>query len=200
MSKTWLWGDPHFGHRNIITFEDRPFIDTEHMDNHIIETYNNTVDDGDIVFWLGDMFFCNSERRNYIVQRLKLDGKRNIWIRGNHDKETNNKIRTLGFMPCKMYYYLGMMLTHHPMTPSAINWLRLYNSGRVINAHAHTHGADTGLDPTRWQCVSMEKTDYKPILWSDVMKRAQDGDAIQQWHDKTGGKLPYFDTNDHLRR
>lgn len=193
MSKTWIWSDPHFSHRNILKYEERPFLDTEHMDNHLIEAYNNTVEEGDIVFWLGDMFFCNSSRIEYICSRLQLDKARNILIRGNHDGGiSDTKFRRLGFSPHKMYWYLGMMFTHQPMRPENIEWLRLHNMGRAINVHGHTHSLDTGLDPTRWQCVSVEKTGYKPILWSDVNKRAQNGSAWDQWARKTEGKNLYF--------
>lgn len=63
MTKTWFISDPHFGHKNIIKYEGnkRLFKDTEHMDNVIIENFNKTVSEGDTVFWLGDMFFCNSK-------------------------------------------------------------------------------------------------------------------------------------------
>jgi calcineurin-like phosphoesterase family protein len=202
VGKAWLWSDPHFGHKNILKFEGdaRPFLDTEHMDNVIIENYNNIVEDGDMVFWLGDMFFCGSERRNYITSRLKLDGKRNFWIRGNHDSETNNKIRTLGFMPCKMYYFNSMMLTHQPMTPDNIKYMRAMHPMFIGNVHGHTHSSNTKLDPSRWQCVSMEKVDFKPILWSDLAKRFKDGEAVSKWFDETNGDLEYFKTGDHLRR
>jgi calcineurin-like phosphoesterase family protein len=200
--KAWFWSDPHFGHKNILKFEPvRDFIDTEHMDNVIIENYNNTVDDGDIVFWLGDMFFCNAERTRYIVNRLKLDGKRNIWIRGNHDKETDSKIQRLGFMPCKMYMFGGMFLTHHPMTPENILYLKDHNPAFIGNVHGHTHSADTKLSPQYWQCVSMEKIDYKPIMWSQLRERFRDEDAIEEWFEKTrGNNDSYFKTGDHLRR
>lgn len=201
MSKTWFLSDPHFSHKNILKFDPpRPFIDVEHMDNTIIENYNNTVDDGDIVFWLGDMFFGNADRTRYICNRLKLEGKRNILIRGNHDKESNGKFLKLGFMPVKMYYYGGMILTHHPMTPSNINLLKYYEPSFIGNTCGHTHSSETNLDPTRWQCVSMEKVDYKPILWSDLRERFRDGDAWYDWMQKTDGKLDYFKTKDHIRR
>jgi calcineurin-like phosphoesterase family protein len=195
MSKTWFWGDPHFGHRNILKHEPtRPFIDTEHMDNTIIENYNQTVGDGDIVFWLGDMFFTNAERTAYILNRLKLDGKRN-----NHDKQTDNWYRRKGFDPHKMYLFGGMMLTHHPMTPENLAKLKQYSPALLGNVHAHTHSATTDLDPSRWQCVSLEMVDYKPISWSNLRMRFLDNDAKEHWHNTTNGQLDYFKTGDHLR-
>jgi calcineurin-like phosphoesterase family protein len=37
MSKTWFVSDMHFGHTNIIKYEDRPFADTTEMDKELIK-------------------------------------------------------------------------------------------------------------------------------------------------------------------
>ena len=37
MSKTWFISDMHFGHANIIKYEDRPFADTAAMDKELIK-------------------------------------------------------------------------------------------------------------------------------------------------------------------
>lgn len=59
--------DPHFGHKNVLEFEKRPFSTVEEMDQAIIDNVNYTIKKkNDIVFWLGDMFF---------LQRV-LDGRK----------------------------------------------------------------------------------------------------------------------------
>jgi calcineurin-like phosphoesterase family protein len=103
-------------------------------------------------------------------------------------------------MPTKMYMISGMMLTHHPMTPQNLAWLKHYNPAFIGNVHAHTHSADTGLSPALWQCVSMEKVDYKPIMWSDVRKRFLDVEKIMEWCENGGDNSNYFKTGDHIRR
>lgn len=180
LPKLWFISDPHFGHKNIIQYEDRPFKDTEHMDNVIIENYQNTVDENDIVFWLGDMLFCNTKRMEYITSRLTKGRK--ILIRGNHDGGISNaKFRRLGFDPHRMYQVMNsLILTHEPISEANINILRSETSIRA-NVHGHVHSQNQHLDPTKYCCVSVECTDYKPISFSDVLGRLKDGEAWQRW-------------------
>lgn len=181
LSKTWFISDPHFGHKNIIKYESRPFIYTEHMDNAIIENYNQVVSEGDVVFWLGDMFFCKSSRMDYISQRLSKG--RNILIRGNHDKDIGDvKFKRLGFMPHRIFNYGGVLLTHEPV--SEVNMNYLYNMGVRKNIHGHVHSKTEHLDPTKYQCVSVEKTDYKPIGFVELLERFKDGEAWARWAEK----------------
>lgn len=198
----WLLGDPHFSHKNILKFEPvRQFKDTEEMDETIINNYNMTVNDGDIVYWLGDMFFCNTPRMEYICNRLNLNRTRNILIRGNHDKDiSNNKFRRLGFLPYKMYMTDGLILTHEPMTPTNLGMLRIYDETIIGNIHAHTHSKDIKLNPFMYQCVSMELINFKPVSLEDMKERMVNHHSdLWDWYDETKGNMPYFETRDHLR-
>lgn len=171
MTNTWFISDPHFGHKNILKFEEnfRPYRDTNEMDEAIINNYNKTVNEGDLVFWLGDMFFCNSTRTDYIVSRLKPT--RNILIRGNHDKGiSDTKFRRLGFDPYKMYEYGEFILTHQPISKENMTTLRSYDK-TIKNVHGHTHSDNTGLDEKYWQCVSLELTNMKPISLAELYIR-----------------------------
>jgi calcineurin-like phosphoesterase family protein len=184
MSRVLFISDPHFGHKNIIKYCNRPFLDTEEMDNVIIENYNRTVQDDDLVFWLGDMFFCGSQRMDYIASRLRKGRK--ILIRGNHDKGvTDGKFMKLGFMPHRMYKLGHLLLTHEPISQDNMNILQDY---RMKNLHGHTHNEDTGLDPTKYQCVSAELINYTPILFSNVLDRYNDGEAWRKWAEKQQNK------------
>lgn len=79
----WFTSDLHLGHKNVIKFCDRPFADVKEMSEKIIENWNNIVNDDDIVFILGDVFWFNdSQTIKKILNRLK--GIIYI-IPGNHD-------------------------------------------------------------------------------------------------------------------
>lgn len=176
--KVWFISDPHFGHGNIIKYEQRPFIDTEHMDNVIIENYNSVVGENDIVFWLGDMFFCKTGRMEYISQRLSKG--RNILIIGNHDDRVSaTKFKRLGFMPYKMYQWGCFILTHEPISEQNLNILKNYNI--KANIHGHVHSQIEDYDPTKYCCVSVENTDYKPVNFSWIHERLTDGQAWVEW-------------------
>ena len=49
--------DLHFGHENVIRFDDRPFSDIEEMDRTLIEMWNARVRDEDTVYIVGDVCF-----------------------------------------------------------------------------------------------------------------------------------------------
>lgn len=149
-------------------YESRPFIDTEHMDNVIIENYNKVVSEGDTVYWLGDMFFCKAARMEYIAQRVSKG--RNIVIRGNHDKDiTNGKFIKLGFKPYKMLQYNNALLTHEPISVDNMKHLNAY--GIRFNIHGHVHSQIKGFDQAKYQCVSVENINYTPTSIDEVIER-----------------------------
>lgn len=74
--------DLHFGHKNILTFDNRPYITLTEMKNDIIKKWNERVKKNDNVYILGDVFWHNDEAIE-ILEQLKG----NLFlIRGNHDR------------------------------------------------------------------------------------------------------------------
>jgi calcineurin-like phosphoesterase family protein len=78
----WFTSDHHFGHKNIITFSQRPFQSVAEMNKALIHNWNSVVGEGDLVYHLGDMFWTSAEEAQEIRNRLK--GRIRL-IRGNHD-------------------------------------------------------------------------------------------------------------------
>lgn len=74
--------DNHFGHKNVIRFDNRPFADTALMDEVLVHNWNERVTEDDTVYILGDCFWKNEENSVKLIQRLK--GHKHL-IRGNHD-------------------------------------------------------------------------------------------------------------------
>jgi calcineurin-like phosphoesterase family protein len=68
--KTWISGDHHFGHANIIKYCNRPFKDVEEMDDELCSIWNSHVAPEDVVYHLGDFTLGNSELASYYFQRL----------------------------------------------------------------------------------------------------------------------------------
>lgn len=75
--------DNHFGHKNVIRFDNRPFADTVLMDEVLVHNWNERVTEDDTVYILGDCFWKNEENSVKLIQRLK--GHKHL-IRGNHDR------------------------------------------------------------------------------------------------------------------
>ena len=78
--------DLHFSGEECITnFDKRPFVDAKEMDKYIINQWNSTIQSGDLVIILGDMFATKDVKViNGILNRL--NGKFAL-IEGNHDRE-----------------------------------------------------------------------------------------------------------------
>lgn len=75
--------DNHFGHKNVIRFDNRPFADTVLMDEVLVHNWNERVTEDDTVYILGDCFWKNEENSVKLIQRL--NGHKHL-IRGNHDR------------------------------------------------------------------------------------------------------------------
>ena len=79
----WFVSDVHMYHQNIIKLCKRSFSDIEEMSKTLVENWNNTVKEDDIVFNLGD--FCWSESPIIWYKLIeKLNGHQ-VLIKGNHD-------------------------------------------------------------------------------------------------------------------
>lgn len=80
-----FYSDPHFGHKKIIEFCDRPFANLEEMHEEFIQRYNEVAYSNlHNVLWVGDCFLrMNQEQVKTIMGRLK--GRKGLVI-GNHDR------------------------------------------------------------------------------------------------------------------
>ena len=91
MPKNFYIADMHFGHENVIKFDDRPFGSVEEMDFELTRRWNAAVSPGDTVYVLGDMIWKNEARWPEILRGLKGN---KVLIVGNHDlKRYSGKIR-----------------------------------------------------------------------------------------------------------
>src|SRR5574343_635969 len=87
MSKTFLIGDTHFGHANILTFKRdngnllREFPNIYCHDEYLIDRWNSVVGPNDRVYHLGDVGFKNFTQVHEIFKRL--NGVK-VLIKGNH--------------------------------------------------------------------------------------------------------------------
>lgn len=79
---TFYIADPHFGHENIIRFEDRPFENTDQMSKWLVESWNARVGNDDDVYIIGDFAYRSAEHVGSILDRLA--GCKHLVV-GNHD-------------------------------------------------------------------------------------------------------------------
>lgn len=78
--------DQHFGHRNIIRYDNRPFNSVEEMDEAMVSLWNDEVSEKDTTYILGDVVWQSCyETWERILKALK--GKK-IIVKGNHDESS----------------------------------------------------------------------------------------------------------------
>lgn len=82
-NKQFYISDWHYGHANVIAFDNRPFKSLLEMDEALVDRWNAVVSPGDIVYVLGDMFWCKAQDAIPILRSLK--GQKFL-IKGNHDR------------------------------------------------------------------------------------------------------------------
>lgn len=163
--RTWLYADPHFFHEGVCRFlrsdgsKLRPWDNAEEMSEQMIGWYNDVVDDGDRVYILGDVAM-NRRALNKSLPRLK---GRKVLVKGNHDIDKlsyySQYFDDIRAYVCKK----GFILSHIPIHPGSLSrW--------EVNIHGHLHSNTVGDD--RYRCVSVEHTDFRPILLDKVLTEA----------------------------
>jgi len=81
--RIFFTADLHIGHRNIIKYCNRPFVDANEMDAELVRLWNAKVQPGDDVYIVGDVALKDPE---YVASVLnKMNGNKHL-IAGNHDK------------------------------------------------------------------------------------------------------------------
>lgn len=159
--KMFMISDMHFGHENIIKYENRPFFDAEEMTNTIIKRWNSVVQRDDEVFCLGDVSFKNKDITTSII--LGLNGIKTL-ILGNHDRSKSNKWwHEVGFQEVSKYPIIVgefYILSHEP--------IYLTESMPYANIHGHIHHLK--YESKQHFNVSVECIDYTPMNFEDIKK------------------------------
>lgn len=163
MSDIWVIGDPHFYHKNIINYENRPFSSVEDMNEALIKNWNNRVSKHDKALILGDFCFGANKHGKEIVDRL--NGYKML-LMGNHDTLSPRTYIEMGFMEVFRYpiVYDGFWLLSHE--PLYVNENMPY-----VNVFAHVHGNPAYADISKQSfCASAERKrlNYSPILLSTI--------------------------------
>lgn len=161
MRKIYLISDTHFGHENILKFkgEDgylREFDSVKDMDDCMVTNWNETVNDHDIVYHLGDVYFG---RGHEVLPLLK--GRKRL-VLGNHDNAKSPHILNnfQKVMVWRMFPEYDLALTHIPMHMSEDH--SAVRSGKYhYNVHGHIHDRPS---PTMHHInVSCEAIGYTPV-------------------------------------
>lgn len=82
----YFTADLHFGHGNMLIWDNpfrNKFDNIKEHDDFIIKLWNDTVNQDDEIYVIGDMFFKNIKKARWIIEQLK--GRIHL-VKGNHEK------------------------------------------------------------------------------------------------------------------
>ena len=128
--------DLHFGHANVINFDNRPFSDAEEMDRALIRLWNSRVSAEDNVYIVGDFCYRSGNAPEWYLRQLK--GHKHLII-GNHDGNTLKNETAMSYFESvdKMMHVSDdgrqICLCHFPIA----EWNGYYKGSWHIYGHIH---------------------------------------------------------------
>ena len=166
MNQVYFIADTHFGNDTLRRYENRPYEDTDKMDEDLIRRWNEIVDETDTVYHLGD--FGAEGREAEILGRL--NGRIRL-VKGNHDTQTSDYYRRAGFEEAydmSVLFEGFWLLSHEP--------LYVNTNMPYANLFGHVHGSPLYKDFSRQHyCVCVERTGYRPISFAEVKRTVLGG-------------------------
>lgn len=147
---------------------------TDEMDEQLIENWNNTVHNGDMVFHLGDFGF-HSQAKNLEIWN-RLNGHK-IALRGNHDKSHPMGPNNLYDLVEIQVENLSFTFCHYAM--------RMWNKAHfgAFHCYGHSHGslpelanslsADVGVDAVAERYDKWDVTNYRPVSLREFLNWMQ---------------------------
>jgi calcineurin-like phosphoesterase family protein len=154
LNNYWYTSDHHFGHKNIIALNSRPFTSVEEMDEALIARWNSVVGPDDVVYHLGDFSF--GPQAHYLP---RLNGEKHL-VLGNHDPS----LVSAGWASINDMLHVTtsdgtrLVLCHYAMRV----WSKSHYG--AIHLYGHSHGSlagdsqscDVGVDCWGFEPVSLD--------------------------------------------
>lgn len=161
----YFTSDMHFGHESVVRMQNRPYKNSNEMNESLIANYNAVVHKNDTVYILGDISHrIGVNMANELIARL--NGKKYL-IKGNHDKKYDESLfeDIRDFMTVSLNgHYIALM--HYPM----MSWPRSHYGSIMLHGHIHSDGEynlqnkeegilryDVGVDANGYTPVSIEQ-------------------------------------------
>ena len=190
--KIFFTSDLHFGHENVIRFDNRPFDTVEEMDEEMIKRWNAKVGKGDIVYVLGDFIWKAATNEAVSIIR-RLNGQI-ILIKGNHDRFLHNAAAKKALAGIKDYDDICVTLEDGTTRRCILShyFIPFYNGHRyqAIHLHGHSHLTEEAAEEVRITTELDEKGydlkiynvgcmywNYTPVTLDEILERKAYGQA-----------------------
>lgn len=150
--------DTHFGHENIIAYDNRPFESIEEHDLALAENINDVLKPGDTLWHLGDVAWSR-EAYNVWHERRRKDINLHM-LTGNHDYRIKGK----GVWPDThlLKAEVDVWLSHYPHR----SWPGSFHGSLHLFGHVHGNLLAEG----RTMDVSANVIGYRPISLEAVVE------------------------------
>ena len=138
------------------------------MDAELIKRHNSKVQQGDTVYYIGDMFFYDEQKSLSILKQL--NGKK-ILVYGNHDKAIRrSKVLRDEFVECRdkidgIYIQEQFIVLDHY---AHLTWNKSHRGAWML--HGHSHGGLTYPIEGKILDVGVDGHNYYPISFKEVKK------------------------------
>ena len=134
--------DTHFGHENVIRFDNRPFMNVGEMDKEMIKYWNACVSEKDDIYVIGDFAYRN--KHDFIWYLKQLKGHKHLIV-GNHDGKLLEDKAAIAYFETVSHYLeivddnRRIILSHYPLA----EWNGYHRESFHIYGHIHnkTDGA-----------------------------------------------------------
>lgn len=179
----WFISDTHFFHDNILGFLDNAgnlvrgqFSSVNHMNEYIVENWNERVKPQDKVYHLGDVAVGVKEQQAFTDLMHGLHGHLRLML-GNHDhihQPAYRRFDTIELWTGGKFKQYNFVASHIPLRPDQMR-------DGEYNVHGHLHqnlvrdvywarDVDSHVSEIdkRYINVCVEHTDYKPIHLDEI--------------------------------
>jgi len=181
-NKLFFSSDHHFGHKNIIKFQNRPFKDVQEQDNELVRLWNETVPPDGIVIYQGDFALkLKSEKLKWILESLNYE--KMYLIIGNHEKDILKKYwakKYFEIISQRIEFYIQdgnkmnvIVADHFPL----LSWNRKYHGS--YHTYGHVHNNDFIHPEKRTYNVCIDVNNYRPISYDDLMLKMNKNDNVR---------------------
>jgi len=150
--RTYITGDFHWGHENIIKYTGRPFESIDQMNQALITNANELVHEDDVVYHVGDFSF--HKPWSDIISQLNGTW---VFLLGNHDFKRLNGVplhRALELRRRGKRIYLN----HHPK-----ECLDIYGYDIYLTAHIHEKWKTKVIGTHYLINIGVDVWDFKPV-------------------------------------
>lgn len=134
----WFTSDLHICHENILTFTKRPYATVDEMARGLIANINECVEEGDILYILGDVSMKG--RQEEVLGYLRQIRCKHVrLVQGNHDLDWGQAgyFESVEAYADVKYNKTRLIMSHYPF----MTWNGIFHGTIHVHGHIHSEGS-----------------------------------------------------------